>query len=171
MFLTLPKRVFNRFGNTLPQNKDAEVAFARAFSFIQLFLSIVQLKSSQSSEFSFVFSQEIQMFRTLSFNVVLKKFTENTYHKLILSEHHILHKYRFFFFQSVSSSFSIITKKVNQIRNKVVCVAAHLVFVFCYAFTTGRWKKSEFYCPYFQTMLFLTTMNPETTLTFAVISL
>ena len=115
------------FGNILPQNKDAEVAFVRIFSFIQL-------KSSQSSEFSFV----LQMFRTLSFNVVLKKFTENTYHKLILSDDHILHKYRFFFFQSVSSSFSIITKKVNQIRNKVACVAAHLVFVFCYAFTKVR---------------------------------
>ena len=64
--------------------------------------------------------------------------------------------------------FSIIAKKVNQIGNDAVCVAARLLFVFCYALTTGRCnafqhifvnqKKSEFQGPYFQTMLFLVTM-------------
>ena len=34
--------------------------------------------------------------------------------------------------------FSIIAKKVNQIGNNAVCVAVRLVFVFCYALTTGR---------------------------------
>ena len=53
-------------------------------------------------------------------------------------------------------------------RNNVVCVVARLVFVFYCAFTTGRCnafqhifgnkKKSEFYGPYFQTMLFVVTM-------------
>ena len=53
-------------------------------------------------------------------------------------------------------------------RNYVVCVVARLVFVFYCALTTGRCnafqhifgnkKKSEFYGPYFQTMLFLVTM-------------
>ena len=65
--------------------------------------------------------------------------------------------------------FSIIAKKVNQIRNNVVRVVAGLVFVFYCALTTGRCnafqhifgnkKKSEFDGPYFQTMLFLVTMH------------
>ena len=64
--------------------------------------------------------------------------------------------------------FSITFKEVNQIRNNVVCVVTCLVFLFCCALTTGRWndfqhnfvywKKSEFYGPYFQTMLFHVTM-------------
>ena len=64
--------------------------------------------------------------------------------------------------------FSIIAKKVNQIRNNIVCVVAHLVFLFCCALTTGRCsafqhnfvneKKSQFYGLYFQTMLFLVTI-------------
>ena len=64
--------------------------------------------------------------------------------------------------------FLIIVKQVNQIRNNVVCVAAHLVFMFCCGLTTGHCnafqhnfvneKKSEFYGPCFQTMLFLVTM-------------
>ena len=33
--------------------------------------------------------------------------------------------------------FLIFTKEVNQIRNNVVCVVAHLVFVFCCALATG----------------------------------
>ena len=54
-------------------------------------------------------------------------------------------------------------------RNYVVCVVARLAFVFYCALTTGRCnafqhifgnkKKSEFYGPYFQTMLFLVTMT------------
>ena len=35
----------------------------------------------------------------------------------------------FLFFNLCFDLFSIITKKVNQIRNNVVCVVAHLVFV------------------------------------------
>ena len=72
------------------------------------------------------------------------------------------------FFSLRFDLFSIIAKEVNQIRNNVVCVVARLVFLFCCALTTGRCnafqhnfvnqKKSEFYGPYFQTMLFLVTM-------------
>ena len=64
--------------------------------------------------------------------------------------------------------FSIIAKKVDQIRDNVVCAVACLVFVCRCALTTGRCnafqhifgnkKKSEFYGPYFQTMLFLVTI-------------
>ena len=52
--------------------------------------------------------------------------------------------------------------------NNEVCVVDRLVFVFCCALTTGRsnafqhifanQKKSEFYGPFFQTMLFFVTM-------------
>ena len=75
------------------------------------------------------------------------------------------------FFNLRFDLFSIIAKEINQIRNNVVCVVARLVFIFCCALTTGRsnafqnifvnWsftEKSEFYGPYFQTMLFLVTM-------------
>ena len=66
------------------------------------------------------------------------------------------------FFSLRFDLFSIIAKEVNQIRNNVVCVVARC------ALTTGRCnafqhnfvnlKKSEFYGPYFQTMLFLVTI-------------
>ena len=72
------------------------------------------------------------------------------------------------FFNLCTDLFSIIAKKVNQIRNNVVFVVAHLVFVFCCALITGHCnafqhifvnqKKSEFYGPHFQTMLFLGTL-------------
>ena len=42
------------------------------------------------------------------------------------------------FFNLRFDLFLIIAKKVNQIRNNVVCVVARLVFVFCCAFTMGR---------------------------------
>ena len=67
------------------------------------------------------------------------------------------------FFNLRFDLFSIIAKEVNQIRNNVVCVVARLVFttgrynVFQYIFVNS--EKSQFYCPYFQTMLFLVTMK------------
>ena len=73
-----------------------------------------------------------------------------------------------FHFSICSDLFSVIVSKVNQIRNSVVCFVACLVFIFCYALTTSRCnafqqiflnqKKSEFYGPYFETVLFLVTM-------------
>ena len=99
---------------------------------------------------------------TLFFRMVLRKFSVITNNKPIFS------KYNISFSNLRFDLFSIIAKKVNQIRNNVVCVVARLVFVFCCALTTGRCnafqhifgnkKKSEFYGPYFQTMLFLVTM-------------
>ena len=108
------------------------------------------------------------MARTLFFCIVLRKFSEITNNKAIFSQYNIFYKYKYFFFNLRFNIFSIIAKKVNQIRNNVVCVVARLVFVFCCALTTGRCnafqhilvnqKKSEFYGPYFQTMLFLVTI-------------
>ena len=67
------------------------------------------------------------------------------------------------FFNLRFDLFLIIAKEVNQIRNNVVCVVARLVFVFCCALTMGgcnafqhifvNKKKSEFYGPYFQTVI------------------
>ena len=99
------------------------------------------------------------------FHFVFKKFIENT-NKNVCT---IFYKYKYFFFFTLCCDlFSIIAKKINQIRNIVVCVVAHLVFVFCCALTTGcciafqnifvNQKKSEFYGPHFQTILFLVTM-------------
>ena len=72
------------------------------------------------------------------------------------------------FFSLRLDLFSIIAKEVDQIRNNGVCVLARFVFLFCCALTTGRCiafqhifvnlKKSEFYGPYFQIILFLVTM-------------
>ena len=42
------------------------------------------------------------------------------------------------FFKLRFDRFSVIAKKVNQIRYNVVCVVGRLVFVFCCALTTGR---------------------------------
>ena len=73
-----------------------------------------------------------------------------------------------YFFSLRFDPFSIIAKKINQIRNNVVCAVARLVFSFCCALTMGRCsafhhnfansKKSAFYGPYFPAMLFLVTM-------------
>ena len=61
------------------------------------------------------------------------------------------------------------SKEFSQFRNRVACAVARLVFLFCCAPTTGRCnffqhifvnkKKSEFYGSFFQTMLFLVTVN------------
>ena len=100
------------------------------------------------------------------FHFVLRKFIENTNKKvctIFFTNINIS-----FFSPCVVISFQSLPKKVNQIRNNVVCVVAHLVFVFCCALTTGcciafqnifvNQKKSEFYGPHFQTILFLVTM-------------
>ena len=76
------------------------------------------------------------------------------------------------FFSLCSDIFSIIAKKVSQIRNNVVCswncAVARFVFIFCCALTISccnafqhifvNQKKSELYSPYFQTVLFLVIM-------------
>ena len=68
-------------------------------------------------------------------------------------------------FNLFSGLFWINVKKINKIRNNVVCI----IFVYCCALTTGRCnvfqhtfgnqKKSEIYGPYFLAILFLVTMN------------
>ena len=72
------------------------------------------------------------------------------------------------YFLQIYIFFLIIAKKVNQIKNNKACIVARLGFVFCYTLTTGRYndfqdvfvnqKKSEFYSPQFQNILFFVTM-------------
>ena len=67
------------------------------------------------------------------------------------------------FFSLRFDFFSIIAKEVNQIRSNAVCAVACYVFLLCCVLTTGRCnafqhnfvnkKKSEFYGPYFQTVI------------------
>ena len=79
------------------------------------------------------------MARTLFFCTVLRKFSEITNDKPIFGQYNTFCKYKYLFSQSrVLIAFQSSPKKVNQIRNNVVCVVAHLVFVFCCALTTRR---------------------------------
>ena len=77
------------------------------------------------------------MARTLFFHMVFRRFSEITKNKPSFST-------IFFTIMNISffnlrfDLFSIIAKEVNQIRNNVVCVVAHLVFLFCCALTTSR---------------------------------
>ena len=78
------------------------------------------------------------MARTLFFRMVLKKLSEITNNKPILISTIFFTIMNISFFSLRFDLFSIITKEVNQIRNNVACVAAHLVFLFCFALTTGH---------------------------------
>ena len=111
------------------------------------------------------------MARTLFFPMALRKLSEITNSKPILtSTVFFLQLWIFLFsiFFSLFDLFSIIAKEANKIRNNLVFVAARLVFLFCCVLTTGRcnafqhifvnYKKPEFNFPYFQTMEFLLTM-------------
>ena len=77
------------------------------------------------------------MTRILFFRMVLRKFSEITNKKPIFSSTIFSANIHISFFGLRFDHFSIIAKEVNRIRNKVVCVVAHLVFVFCCALTTG----------------------------------
>ena len=63
------------------------------------------------------------------FRMVLRKFSEITNNKPFLVSTIFFTSMNVSFFNLHFNLFSIITKKVNQIRNNVVCVVAHLVFV------------------------------------------
>ena len=125
MFLNFYKRVFNQFENIPPQNKDTEVVSVQKIYLIKLFLNTLELKVLKVVNLNLVFNRKYRWLSVCS--MVLRKFSEITNKKPIFSQYNL----RF-------DLFLIIAKKVNQIRNNVVCVAAHLVFVFCYELTAGR---------------------------------
>ena len=103
---------------------------------------------------------------TLFFCMVLRKFSEITNNKLIFSQYNIFCKYKYFFFQYSFWSLFNHCEKVNQIRNYVVLCCSSPCFrvLLCTHYGPlpvhifGHKKKSEFYGPYFQTMLFFVTM-------------
>ena len=76
------------------------------------------------------------MDRTLFLHMVLRKIMENTNNKPTFVSTIFFTNINISFFNTCSDFFSIIAKKVDQIRNNIVCVAASLVFVFCCALTT-----------------------------------
>ena len=78
------------------------------------------------------------MARTLFFRMVLRKFSEITNNKPIFSKYIFKKNINNYFLNMCFDLFSIIAKKVKQIRNNVVCALGLLVFLFCCAFTTGR---------------------------------
>ena len=79
------------------------------------------------------------MIGILFFCMVLRKFSEITNNKPVFkSVQYFFSIINISFFTLPFDLFSVIAKKVNQIRNNVVCVVARLVFVFCCALTTGR---------------------------------
>ena len=105
------------------------------------------------------------------FTLVLRKFSEITNTKPIFSQYNTFYKYKIFFFNLQFDCFSIITKKVNQIRNNAyslccsspyfrVLLCTHYGLLQCFStYFRKLKKKSEFYYdPHFQTMLFFVTM-------------
>ena len=116
------------------------------------------------------------MARILFFSIVLRKLSEISNNKPILISTIFFTIMNISFFSLRFDLFSIIAKKVNQIRNNVVCIAARLVFMFRCGLTMSRCnafqhifvyqKKSEFYGPYVQSMLFLVTMVKKVFLKF-----
>ena len=96
------------------------------------------------------------MAKTLLFRTVLRKLMGNTT-KLIFSLSAQWFSQNISFFNLLSDLFSIIAKKINQIRTNIVPVVTPLVFVYCCALTmdvamffnvfSGSQKKWEFYDP------------------------
>ena len=96
------------------------------------------------------------MAKTLFFRTVLRKLMGNTT-KLIFSQSAQWFSQNISFFNLLSDLFSIIAKKINQIRTNIVPVVTPLVFVYCCTLTmdvamffnvfSGSQKKWEFYDP------------------------
>ena len=129
MFLNFYKRVFNQFENILPRNKDTEVVFVRKMCLIKLFLStLVNL----SLIFSWKYKWPEHYFSVCCLANSQKLLTTNQF----LVSTILFANINIYSFNLRFDRFSIIVKKVNQIKNKVVCVEARLVF-YC-ALTTGR---------------------------------
>ena len=97
------------------------------------------------------------------------------YYQILLKTNQFLVSTIFFtninisFFNLFFGLLSIIAKKVDQISKNVPFAVARLVFLFCCALITSRCnafqqffkyqKKSQFYIPYLQIVVFLVTMN------------
>ena len=129
MFLNFYKRVFNQFENIPPQNKDTEVVSVRKMYLIKLFLSTL-------ANLTLIFSRKYKWpehyFSVCCLGNSQKLLTTNQF----LVSAILFANINIYSFNLRFDRFSIIVKKVNQIKNKVVCVEARLVF-YC-VLTTGR---------------------------------
>ena len=87
-FLIFTKgKSFNCFGGNIPPQNNDGSGFEQKISLFKLFLSILWLKRSESSEFELlIMNTWIQMARTSFFHMVLRKFIENTNNKPIFSQ-------------------------------------------------------------------------------------
>ena len=94
--------------------KNTKVNSVQKIWAIKLFLSILQLKSTESSEFGFGFQHEMQTARTLFFHMVFKKFIEK-YNKPILVSTILLTDINISLFNMFCDLFSIIIK--NSIKS------------------------------------------------------
>ena len=75
---------------------------------------------------------------------LLRKSSEITNNKPTFTQYNIFFTImNISFFSLRFDLFSIIAKEVNQIRNNLVCVVAHLVFLFFCALTTDRCNASQ----------------------------
>ena len=105
---------------------------------------------------------------TLFFGMVLRKFSEITNNKPIFSQYSIFYKYKYFFSNLRFDLFNHCQKSQSNQEQCSLCCSSPCFRVLLCTHTTGRCnasqhifgnkKKSEFYGPYFQTMLFLVTM-------------
>ena len=150
MFLNFYKIFFNRFGSIPPQNRNTEVASVQKICLIKLFLATLQLKSS-----------EWLVGNTGGCNIIFPYSANNkqrTTNQFLVSATFFANM-NISFLNLCLDLFSMIAKKIHQIRNNMVCVLAPLVFVFCCALTTSycnafhhsfiNQKKSEFCGPSF----------------------
>ena len=146
-----------------PENKDAEVVYVQKMCLINLSYVLCNWKVLKVVNLTLSFSRKYRCpehyFSVWCLWISQKLQTA----KQFLVSAIFFTIMNISFFNLCFYLFSIIAKVVNQIRNNVVCVVARLVFVFCCALTTGlcnafqhifvNWKKSDFYSPYFQTVI------------------
>ena len=96
---------------------------------------------------------------TLHFHMVFMKFSEITNNKQIFRQYNIFYIYKYLFFQFAFWSLQSLPKK----SIKLVCcswpcfsafLCTHYRLLQCFSTYLINWKKSEFYGPYFQTVIF-----------------
>ena len=117
--------MLNWFGNIPPQNKDTEVVSVRKNCLIKLFLSILLPKKFESTEFEFCYSRKYKWskhhFSIWSSGKSWRILAANQF----LVSTIFLTDINIYFFNLCSDLFSIIGKKVNQIRSN----EARLIFL------------------------------------------
>ena len=137
MFLNFYKSVFNQFENITPQNNDTEVVSVRKMRLINLSSVLCYQKVLEVVNLVLVFSRKYRWPKHY-FSVSPLGNSQK-----LLTKKQFLVSAIFFAIINISFSslrldlFSIIAKEVTQIRNNVVYVVPHPIFLFCCALTAG----------------------------------